>query len=98
MAEAMDLCLFLCTESDSSDNPQVLEPTFIPDYRDSIFTRSELNMLQMGVYEELASEDITAKQKIYLERLSDIVNEMIMEYHLSYFNINGEFPRDGFML
>ena len=55
-------------------------------------------MLQKEVYEVLESEDITAKQKIYLERLSDIVNEMIMEYPLSYFNINGELPRDGFML
>ena len=92
MAEAMDLILFI--DSDSSDNNKRLEPTFIPDYRDFAFTKSELNLLQMEVIDELFNEGITLKQKKYLERLSSIVNEMIMEYDLSYFKINGEFP-DG---
>ena len=39
MAEAMDLILFI--DSDSSDNNKRLEPTFIPDYRDFAFTKSE---------------------------------------------------------
>ena len=92
MAEAMDLILFI--DSDSSDNNKRLEPTFIPDYRDFAFTKSELNLLQNEVIDELFKEGITLKQKKYLERLSDIVNEMIMEYDLSYFKINGEFPDD----
>ena len=92
MAEAMDLILFI--DSDSSDNNKRLEPTFIPDYRDFAFTKSELNLLQMEVIDELFTEGITLKQKKYLQRLSTIVNEMIMEYHISYFKINGEFP-DG---
>ena len=90
MAEAMDLILFI--DSDSSDNNKRLEPTFIPDYRDFAFTKSELNLLQMEVIDELFNEGITLKQKRYLERLSVIVKEMIMEYHISYFKINGEFP------
>ena len=92
MAEAMDLILFI--DSDSSDNNKRLEPTFIPDYRDFAFTKSELNLLQNEVIDELFKEGITLKQKKYLERLSSIVNEMIIEYHISYFKINGEFP-DG---
>ena len=92
MAVAMDLMLFI--NSESSDNHKRLEPTFIPDYRDFAFTKSELNLLQMEVIDELFNEGITLKQKKYLERLSSIVNEMIMEYHISYFKINGEFP-DG---
>ena len=92
MAEAMDLILFI--DSDSSDNNKRLEPTFIPDYRDFAFTKSELSLLQMEVIDELFNEGITLKQKKYLERLSVIVKEMIMEYHISYFKINGEFP-DG---
>ena len=96
MAEAMDLILFIDTveKSESSDNHKRLEPTFIPDYRDFAFTKSELNLLQNEVFDELFKEGITSKQKKYLERLSDIVNEMIMEYDLSYFKINGEFPDD----
>ena len=47
MAEAMDLILFI--DSDSSDNNKRLEPTFIPDYRDFAFTKSELNLLQNEV-------------------------------------------------
>ena len=90
MAEAMDLILFI--DSDSSDNHKRLEPTFIPDYRDFAFTKSELSLLQMEVIDELFNEGITLKQKRYLERLSVIVKEMIMEYHISYFKINGEFP------
>ena len=90
MAEAMDLILFI--DSDSSDNNKRLEPTFIPDYRDFAFTKSELSILQMEVIDELFNEGITLKQKRYLERLSVIVKEMIMEYHISYFKINGEFP------
>jgi hypothetical protein len=90
MAEAMDLILFI--DSDSSDNNKRLEPTFIPDYRDFAFTKSELNLLQNEVIDELFNEGITLKQKRYLERLSVIVKEMIMEYHISYFKINGEFP------
>ena len=92
MAEAMDLILFI--DSDSSDNHKRLEPTFIPDYRNFAFTKSELNLLQNEVFDELFKEGITIKQKKYLERLSSIVNEMIIEYHISYFKINGEFP-DG---
>ena len=92
MAEAMDLILFI--DSDSSDNNKRLEPTFIPDYRDFAFTKSELSLLQMEVIDELFNEGITLKQKKYLQRLSSIVDEMIMEYHISYFKINGEFP-DG---
>ena len=92
MAEAMDLILFI--DSDSSDNNKRLEPTFIPDYRDFAFTKSELNLLRNEVIDELFNEGITLKQKRYLERLSVIVKEMIMEYHISYFKINGEFP-DG---
>ena len=90
MAEAMDLILFI--DSESSDNHKRLEPTFIPDYRDFAFTKSELSLLQMEVIDELFNEGITLKQKRYLERLSVIVKEMIMEYHISYFKINGEFP------
>ena len=90
MAEAMDLILFI--DSDSSDNNKRLEPTFIPDYRDFAFTKSELSLLQMEVIDELFNEGITLKQKKYLQRLSSIVDEMIMEYHISYFKINGEFP------
>ena len=90
MAEAMDLMLFI--DSFSSDNHKRLEPTFIPDYRDFAFTKSELSLLQMEVIDELFNEGITLKQKRYLERLSVIVKEMIMEYHISYFKINGEFP------
>ena len=92
MAEAMDLILFI--DSDSSDNNKRLEPTFIPDYRNFAFTKSELKLLENEVIAELYKEGVTSKQKKYLERLSDIVSEMIMEYDLSYFNINGEFP-DG---
>jgi hypothetical protein len=92
MAEAMDLILFI--DSESSDNHKRLEPTFIPDYRNFAFTKSELNLLQNEVIDELFKEGITLKQKKYLERLSSIVNEMIIEYHISYFKINGEFP-DG---
>ena len=92
MAEAMDLNLFLDSFSPDTDNS--VEPTFIPDYRDFAFTKSELNLLQMEVIDELFNEGITLKQKKYLERLSSIVNEMIMEYDLSYFKINGELP-DG---
>ena len=90
MAVAMDLMLFI--DSESSDNHKRLEPTFIPDYRDFAFTKSELSLLQMEVIDELFNEGITLKQKRYLERLSVIVKEMIMEYHISYFKINGEFP------
>ena len=90
MAEAMDLILFI--DSDSSNNNKRLEPTFIPDYRDFALTKSELSLLQMEVIDELFNEGITLKQKRYLERLSVIVKEMIMEYHISYFKINGEFP------
>ena len=90
MAEAMDLILFI--DSDSSDNNKRLEPTFIPDYRDFAFTKSELHLLLDEVIDELFNEGITLKQKKYLERLSVIVKEMIMEYHISYFKINGEFP------
>ena len=90
MAEAMDLILFI--DSESSDNHKRLEPTFIPDYRDFAFTKSELSLLQMEVIDELFNEGITLKQKRYLERFSVIVKEMIMEYHISYFKINGEFP------
>ena len=92
MAEAMDLILFI--DSDSSDNNKRLEPTFIPDYRDFAFTKSELHLLLDEVIDELFNEGITLKQKKYLQRLSSIVDEMIMEYHISYFKINGEFP-DG---
>ena len=92
MAEAMDLILFI--DSALSDKHKRLELTFIPDYRDFAFTKSELNLLQNEVFDELFKEGITSKQKKYLERLSDIVNEMIMEYDLSYFKINGEFPDD----
>ena len=53
-----------------------------------------LKLLENEVIAELYKEGVTSKQKKYLERLSDIVSEMIMEYDLSYFNINGEFP-DG---
>ena len=90
MAVAMDLMLFI--DSESSDNHKRLEPTFIPDYRNFAFTKSELSLLQMEVIDELFNEGITLKQKRYLERLSVIVKEMIMEYHISYFKINGEFP------
>ena len=41
-------------------------------------------------------EKLSEKQKKYLQRLSSIVDEMIMEYHISYFKINGEFP-DGWL-
>ena len=90
MAEAMDLLLFIDTvqKSESSDNQKRLEPTFIPDYRNFAFTKSELHLL----LDELLKEGITSKQKKYLERLSNIVAEMIMEYDLSYFKIHGEFP------
>ena len=92
MAVAMDLMLFI--NSESSDNHKRLEPTFIPDYRNFAFTKSELKLLENEVIAELYKEGVTSKQKKYLERLSDIVSEMIMEYDLSYFNINGEFPND----
>ena len=92
MAVAMDLMLFI--DSESSDNHKRLEPTFIPDYRNFAFTKSELKLLENEVIAELYKEGVTSKQKKYLERLSDIVSEMIMEYDLSYFNINGEFPND----
>ena len=92
MAVAMDLMLFI--DSFSSDNHKRLEPTFIPDYRNFAFTKSELKLLENEVIAELYKEGVTSKQKKYLERLSDIVSEMIMEYDLSYFNINGEFPND----
>ena len=90
MAEAMDLLLFIDTvqKSESSDNQKRLEPTFIPDYRNFAFTKSELHLL----LDELLKEGITSKQKKYLEMLSNIVAEMIMEYDLSYFKIHGEFP------
>ena len=86
MAEAMDLNLFLNSFSEDIDNS--VEPTFIPDYRNFAFTKSELHLL----LDELLKEGITSKQKKYLERLSNIVAEMIMEYDLSYFKIHGEFP------
>ena len=90
MAEAMDLILFI--DSDSSDNNERIEPTFIPDYRDFAFTKSELHLLLDEVIDELLKEGITSKQKKYLQRLSNIVAEMIMEYDLSYFKIHGELP------
>ena len=92
MAEAMDLMLFI--DSALSDKHKRLELTFIPDYRDFAFTKSELHLLRNEVNDELFTEGITLKQKKYLQRLSSIVDEMIMEYHISYFKINGEFP-DG---
>ena len=94
MAEAMDLLLFIDTveKSESSDNQKRLEPTFIPDYRNFAFTKSELHLLLDEVIYELLKEGITSKQKKYLERLSNIVAEMIMEYDLSYFKIHGELP------
>ena len=54
MAVAMDLMLFI--DSESSDNHKRLEPTFIPDYRDFAFTKSELNLLQNEVFDELFKE------------------------------------------
>ena len=90
MAEAMNLMLSI--NSQSSDKPKRLEPTFIKDYRNFTFTKSELYLLLDEVIDELLKEGTTSKQKKYLERLSDIVAEMMMEYDLSYFNINGEFP------
>ena len=82
--------MFLDSFSPDIDNS--LEPTFIPDYRNFAFTKSELHLLLDEVIDELLKEGITSKQKKYLKRLSDIVAEMIMAYDLSYFNINGEFP------
>ena len=90
MAEAMDLNLFLNSFSEDIDNS--VEPTFIPDYRNFAFTKSELHLLYDEVIDELFKEGITSKQKTYLDRLSYIVAEMIMAYDLSYFKINGEFP------
>jgi hypothetical protein len=90
MAEAMDLNLFLDSFSPDTDNS--VEPTFIPDYRDFAFTKSELHLLLDEVIDELLKEGITSKQKKYLKRLSDIVAEMIMAYDLSYFKIHGELP------
>ena len=96
MAEAMDLILFI--DSDSSDNNKRLEPTFIPDYRNFAFTKSELHLLYDEVIEELFKEGITSRQEKYLDRLSDIIFEMIMEYELSYLNINGKLPDDSRMI
>ena len=90
MAEAMDLNLFLNSFSEDIDNS--VEPTFIPDYRNFAFTKSELHLLYDEVIDELFKEGITSKQKTYLDRLSYIVAEMIMAYDLSYFKINGRFP------
>ncbi len=88
MAEAMDLNLFLDSFSPDTDNS--VEPTFIPDYRNFAFTKSELHLLYDEVIDELFKEGITSKQKTYLDRLSDIVAEMIMAYDLSYFKIHGK--------
>ncbi len=46
MAEAMDLILFI--DSDSSDNNKRLEPTFIPDYRDFAFTKKWIKFITNG--------------------------------------------------
>ena len=43
MAEAMDLNLFFDSFSEDIDNS--VEPTFIPDYRNFAFTKSELHLL-----------------------------------------------------
>ena len=96
MAEAMDLNLFLDSFSPDIDNS--LEPTFIPDYRNFAFTKSELHLLYDEVIEELFKECITSRQEKYLDRLSDIIFEMIMEYELSYLNINGKLPDDSRMI
>ena len=96
MAEAMDLNLFFDSFSEDIDNS--VEPTFIPDYRNFAFTKSELHLLYDEVIEELFKEGITSRQEKYLYRLSDIIFEMIMEYELSYLNINGELPDDRTMI
>ena len=96
MAEAMDLMLFI--DSALSDKHKRLELTFIPDYRNFAFTKSELHLLYDEVIEELFKEGITSRQEKYLDRLSDIIFEMIMEYELSYLNINGELPDDRTMI
>ena len=96
MAMAMDLNLFLDSFSEDIDNS--VEPTFIPDYRNFAFTKSELHLLYDEVIEELFKEGITSKQYTYLDRLSYIVAEMIMAYDLSYFKINGRFPDDNRMI
>ena len=96
MAEAMDLILFI--DSALSDKHKRLELTFIPDYRNFAFTKSELHLLYDEVIEELFKEGITSRQEKYLDRLSDIIFEMIMEYELSYLNINGKLPDDSRMI
>ena len=96
MAVAMDLNLFLDSFSEDIDNS--VEPTFIPDYRNFAFTKSELHLLYDEVTEELLKERITSRQEKYLDRLSDIIFEMIMEYELSYININGKLPDDSRMI
>ena len=96
MAEAMHLNLFLNSFSEDIDNS--VEPTFIPDYRNFAFTKSELHLLYDEVIDELFKEGITSKQKTYLDRLSYIVAEMIMAYDLSYFKINGRLPDDNRMI
>ena len=96
MAEAMDLDLFF--DSFSEDINNSVEPTFIPDYRNFAFTKSELHLLYDEVTEELLKEGITSRQEKYLDRLSYIIFEMIMEYELSYININGKLPDDSRMI
>ena len=96
MAEAGDLNLFLDSFSPDIDNS--LEPIFIPDYRNFAFTKSELHLLYDEVIDELFKEGITSRQEKYLDRLSDIIFEMIMEYELSYLNINGKLPDDSRMI
>ena len=70
MAVAMDLMLFI--DSESSDNHKRLEPTFIPDYRDFAFTKSELNLLQNEVFDELFKEERIYKIKLKIEKLDAI--------------------------
>ena len=67
MAEAIDLILFI--DSDSSDNNKRLEPTFIPDYRNFAFTKSELHLLYDEVIEEL--EELLKENGIDEDGLSE---------------------------
>ena len=39
---------------------------------------------------KLFKEGITSRQEKYLDRLSDIIFEMIMEYDLSYFKLQNQ--------
>ena len=70
MAVAMDLMLFI--NSESSDNHKRLEPTFIPDYRNFAFTKSELKLLENEVIAELYNQCIC----------SDILNSIVTFVHV----------------